>query len=410
MAQIDLLSDVKIKALRPRQKAYRVADGRAMYMLVTPTGGKSWRLKFRHHGNQRTLALGMYPDVGIAEARAKRDAARALIAKGIDPVAVKRGHSEDGRQRTAYRFAEAAEAYFEHNAKAWSEAHQRDVRRILDELKATLADKPMDAIQPEDVEAVLGKVEDRDALAVAKDMRLYFRCVVKFYNVKNRKHRIADPSADVVIKKAPKVRHHPALDPSEVGAFLRRLQLCPAMPLVRIATRLLMLTAVRTTELRKATWREIDTKAKLWRIPAHRMKAGVEHVVPLSPQVLELLATLRTLTGEGDLLFPNLLDPEQPMSPNTIISNIKNMGYAGRATGHGMRSTFSTWCNENGFRADAIERQLAHAPRDAIRAAYLHSEFLTERKRMMGAWADFLDDAEHGGKVVSIRTGTAHAH
>ncbi len=418
MAQVDLLSDRKIEALRPRQKPYRVADGRAMYLLVTPTGGKLWRLKFRLHGKERTLALGAYPDVPIETvpetegqreikgARDLRDAARKLIAADIDPVAQRREQRKPKPVQAGPTFRVAAKRYFGDNKNAWSESHRRDVQRIVDELSATLGDKAIDAIQPEDVEEVLAKVEDRDALTYARDVRLYFRCVVKHYNGKNRKHRIADPSADVDIKKPPKVKHHPALDSSEVGAFLRRLANSSAMPLVRIATRLLMLTAVRTSELRKARWSEIDTKAKVWRIPADRMKSGEEHLVPLAPQTIDLLATLRVHTGEGDLLFPNLLNRQEPMSPNAIIGNIKNMGYAGRATGHGMRSTFSTWANEHelAFKPDAIERQLAHGPRDKVRSAYNSAKYLPERRRLMTTWADFLDEAERDNKVVNLRS------
>ena len=410
MAQVDLLSDKRIRALRPQQKPYRIADGRAMYLLVSPAGGKLWRLKFRLDGKERVLALGQYPDVGIADARDKRDAARKLIAKGIDPVAHKRGQRDAKHQAAGYPFSAAAEAYFNHNEAAWSQSHRRDVRRILDELNAAVGNKPMAAIEPEDIEAVIGKIEGRDALTYARDVRLYFRCVVRHHNQTNRKHRIADPSNDLVIKKAPKVRHHAALEPSEVGPFLRKLQHSAASHLVRIAIRVLLLTAVRTTELRKAQWREIDAKAKLWRIPAGRMKTGVEHVVPLAPQTLDLFAELRTLTGEGELLFPNLLEPKQPMSEGAIISAIRlRLNYAGRMTGHGARSVFSSWCNEQGFNADAIERQLAHAPRDAVRAAYNRSDYLPERRRMMVAWANYLDEAERGAKVIALRAGGAGA-
>jgi len=404
MAEIDLLSDKTIRALRPKQTAYKLTDGRGMYLLVSPTGAKLWRLNFRLDDKYRTLAIGKYPDVGVADARDLRDEARKKIAKGIDPVVAKHERRNVKREQAKHTFKAAADDYFDHNSLGWSESHQRDVRRILDELKLSLGEKAMAAIEPDDIGKVLKDIEDRGKLTYCRDVRLYFRAVVRHHNVKNRQHRIVDPSVDIAIKKPPKVKHHSALEQSEVGPFLRKLALAPASPLVRIGTRMLLLTAVRTTELRKAEWREIDTKAKLWRVPAHRMKAGVEHVVPLAPQALDVLSTLRTLTGEGTLLFPNLLDPEQPMSENAIIGNLYTMGYAGKATGHGMRSTFSTWANENGFNADAIERQLAHAPRDSTRAAYLRSEFLVERRRMMAAWADFLDEAEHGAKVVQLRS------
>jgi integrase len=278
------------------------------------------------------------------------------------------------------------------------------VRRIINELDATLGDKPMSAIQPEDVEAVISKIEKRGALTYARDVRLYFRAIVRFFNAKHRAHRVVDPSTDILIKRAPPVRHHAALNPNEIGGFLRALRNSNAAPLVRLAVRLLIATGVRTTELRLARWNEVDTKSRVWRIPASRMKAHREHVVPLAQPVLELLAELRAISGEGELLFPHLFEPDQPISEGTIINAIKyGVGYRGRATGHGMRRTFSTWANENGFHPDAIERQLAHVEHNQVRAAYNAAEHLPERKRLMSAWASYLEESERGAKVVPIR-------
>ena len=399
----DLLSEKTVRAAKPGPKPYKLGDGEGLYLLVQPDGSKYWRLKFSLEGRERLLALGVFDRVGLADARDRRDAARKLIAHGVDPVAAKHEKREAKRERQQFTFEKAAESYYEHNEKAWSESHRRDVRRIVNELNASLGDKPMAAIQPEDVERVIGKIEKRGALTYASDVRLYFRAIVKFFNAKNRAHRVVDPSADVIIRKAPPVKHHAALAPSEIGGFLRALRNSNAAPLVRHAVRLLVATAVRTTELRLARWSEIDTKAKLWRIPASRMKARREHLVPLAPQALELLAELRQMTGEGDLMFPHLFEPDQPISEGTIINAIKyGCGYRGRATGHGMRSTFSTWANEQGFHPDAIERQLAHAERDKVRSAYNSAEHLPVRKLLMDAWATFLDESERTN-VVQIK-------
>jgi integrase len=400
----NLLSEKTVRAAKPCPKPYKMGDGKAMYLLIQPSGAKLWRLKYRIDSKEKVLALGVFPDTGLAEARDKRDAARKLIAKGVDPVAHKRQQRAAKTEREKFTFERAAESYFAFNVKAWRESHRRDVRRIINELDATLGDKPMSAIQPEDVEAVIAKIEKRGALTYARDVRLYFRAVVRFFNAKNRAYRVVDPSVDLMIKRAPPVRHHAALNPNEIGGFLRALRNSNAAPLVRLAVRLLVATGVRTTELRLARWDEIDTKSRVWRIPSSRMKANREHLVPLAQAVLDLLAELRAISGEGELLFPHLFEPGQPISEGTIINAIKyGVGYQGRATGHGMRRTFSTWANENGFRPDAIERQLAHVERNQVRAAYNAAEHLPERKRLMSAWASYLEESERGAKVVPIR-------
>jgi len=402
----NLLSERTVRAAKPCPKPYKMGDGKGMYLLVQPNGTKCWRLKYRSPttGKEKLLALGVFDDVGLALARDRRKAARDLIERGIDPVQAKRDERRAKHEAARYTFEKAADAFLLHNAQAWSESHQRDVRRIVDELAATLGDKAMAELEPDDVEKVIGKIEKRGALTYARDVRMYFRAIVRHFNAKNRKHRIADPSADILIAKAPAAKHHAALAPGELGGFLRALANSSAAPLVRLAVRLLVATGVRTTELRLARWIEVDTKAKLWRIPAERMKARREHLVPLAEPVLELLAQLRLISGEHELLLPHLFEPDAPISEGTIINAIKfGCGYRGRATGHGMRRTFSTWANEQGFHPDAIERQLAHVERNAVRAAYNAAEHLPERKRLMGAWADFLAESERGAKVVSIQ-------
>lgn len=252
---------------------------------------------------------------------------------------------------------------------------------------------------------MLHKAERRGALHVARDMRLYFRLAWKYYNQRNPRARLADPSADVVFSMdLPAVRHHAAIAPHDVGEFLRKLKNSNIAPTIRLALRFLLLTGVRSGELRFARWDEVDSKAKLWRISETRLKSRRPHLVPLSKPVLELLAELRTLTGESELFFPSPFDPAEPMSEGTLINAIKyGLGYVGEMTAHGTRTVFSTWWSEQGFHVEAIERQLAHAPRDKVRDAYSRAEYIEERRKMMEAWAKFCTESEAGAKVIPLR-------
>lgn len=400
-----MLTETAIRKAKLQPKPYKMfdGDGRGLYLLVNPNGSKLWRLKFRFEGRERLLSLGSYPDVSLAAARDARDARRADIAKGIDPIAYKRETNAERREEMRAVFAEAAERYFRKKAPTWSETHRRDVRRMLDnELIPALGKMPIAAIKSADIRKMIDTIAERRALTYARDVRLYYRAILHEFNAERADHRrVPDASFYVSLPDRPAEKPHAALQPQEIGPFLRALSRSDATPRVRIAVRFLLLTAVRTNELRSARWADIDEKAKLWRVPRESMKARREHVVPLSAQVLALLRDLRLDSGKHDLLFPSLTDPAQPISENTIIACIYRMGYKGRMTGHGMRSVFSTWAHEqSGFRSDAIERQLAHAPRDKVKAAYLRSEFLADRAKMMQTWADFLDDAERNADSV----------
>ena len=252
------------------------------------------------------------------------------------------------------------------------------------------------------------KAEHRGALHVARDMRLYFRLAWKYYNQRNPRARLPDPSAKWFSRWSSRQSAiMRAIAPHEVGEFLRKLKNSNIAPSIRLALRFLLLTGVRSGELRFARWGEIDSKAKLWRISETRMKSRKPHLVPLSKPVLELLAELRTLTGESELLFPSPFDPADPMSENTLISAIKyGLGYRGEMTAHGVRTVFSTWCSEQGFHPEAIERQLAHAPRDKVRDAYSRAEYIEERRKIDGIpWATFCTESEVGAKIIPLRGG-----
>jgi integrase len=393
------LTETAIRNAKRPQTDYKLYDERGMYLLVKANGAKLWRLKFYLDGKERLLSLGDHRDVSLKEARDARDEKRKLIAKGVDPVALERERDAEKREERLAVFATAAERYYKAKAALWSETHRRDVRRMIDrELVPALGKLPLSSIKTADVRKVIDAIAERKALTYAKDVRMYYRAILHHFNTQRPHDRqVPDASLHVVVPDPPAEKSHAALQPHEIGAFLRAISNGDATPMVRIAVRLLLLTAVRTNELRRARWSEFDIKGKLWRLPRTTMKARREHVVPLSTQTLVLLAQLRTVTGStdaDDLLLPNILDSSQPISENTILAAIKRAGYKRRMTGHGCRSVFSTWAHESAYSSDVIERQLAHAPADKVKAAYLHSEFLAERTRLMQAWADYLDMAE----------------
>ncbi len=393
------------------------SDGEGLYLLVDEKGRKYWRQKYTRPTDRKedTLAHGVYPDTTLAEARDKRDAAKKLIRARIDPKAQRRADEattskaapDAGDDAEAELFATVAEAYYEKKHRPWSATHRRDVRRMIDnEMIPALGAASIRAISGADVQKMLDRITDRGALTFARDVRMYFRAIWNYYNAKlaiEGGAELPDPSTRVDLPDAKKEQHHPALEPQEIGAFLRKLEFSDASAVTRIATKMLLLTAVRTTELREATWDEFDSKAAVWRIPPERMKADRGHIIPLSKQALALLAALRPHTGNTAYLFPNGRDDERPMSDNAILAALKRMGYKGKLTGHGMRSMFSTWAHEAGYSSDAIERQLAHAPADKVKAAYLRSEFLPIRTTMMQAWADWLDASAATADVIPLK-------
>lgn len=422
MASNDRLNDRAIRAAKATGRPYKLADGRGMYLLVQPAGGKLWRLKFRFEGKERSLSLGAFPDVSLADARKARDAARTLIARGIDPVATRRDARDAAAEDRTRTFEAAAEAFYRAHAASWSATHQRDVRRILDrELLPAIGVKAMTVVTQRDCQRIIDSIIEREAFSFASDVRLYGKAIVRHFN-RTHAGQILDPWANIVIPKGPAPVHHPALPRSEVGEFLRRVRSGPATPLVRTALLLLTHIALRSGELRGATWHEVSHDDRMMTIPAARMKAGRDHLVPLSDQVLVLLADLRRLGAElrgvpvdalqpDDLLLPHVFDFGRPISDNTLSHAVWRAGYKSKHTPHGGRALFSSWANEvGGFNPDAIEAQLAHVSASAVRRAYNRSVYLPERVQMMAAWSAWLEAQERataGDNVIPLRVVTA---
>ena len=397
------LTDKAARGAKSREKPYKLADGMGLYLLVNPEQRKYWRLKYRIAGKEKVLALGTYPDVSILEARTARDVAKRLIKAGRDPITAKKQERLAARVSAANTFASVALEWVEQQRHRWTAGH---VERVLGSLKADIfpdiGGRPIKDINAPELLAVLKKVERRGVFETAQ--RLLQRCgaVFRYAIVTHRAER--NPALDLRGSiKQPKRENHAALLAADLPEYLRKLEAYDGRPETRLALKLLALTFVRSGELRKAEWSEFDFDKTEWRIPAERMKMRAPHVVPLSKQALAVLAELKSLTGSGRFLFPNQSKLTVPMSENTMLYALYRMGYHSRATGHGFRATASTILNEQGWKADVIERQLAHAERNKVRAAYHRSEYLDDRRKMMQAWADYLDALANSANVVPLR-------
>jgi integrase len=400
-----MLSDTAIRQAKPALKPRKLFDASGLYLLIAPTGGKWWRLKYRFAGKERLLALGTYPDVGLQQARGKRDAARKLVADGIDPGAERKAAKAASMQRESGGFEAVAREWVDKFSARWAPTHATTViRRLERDVFPWLGASPASEIAAPELLAVLRRVEARGALETAHRIHQVCGQVFRYAVATGRAQR--DPSADLRGALPPvREKHHAALtEPKQVGALLRAINGYQGSFVTRCALRLAPLVFVRPGELRKAEWSEFDLDGATWRIPAIRMKMRVEHIVPLSRQAVEVLRELHPLTGAGHYVFPGARTAGRPMSENAVTAALRRMGYGrDEMTGHGFRSTASTLLNELGWSADAIERQLAHAERDAVRSAYNRAEYLDERRRMMQAWADHLGKLATGANVIAIR-------
>ena len=396
------LAATAVKQAKPREKQYKLFDGGGLYLLVKPNGRKYWRLKYRIHGREKVMALGVYPSISLAEARNETGAAKKLISRGIDPTSQRRQEKECEAQNN---FAAVATEWYEKERGRWSENH---AERVLQTLKAdvfpVIGNTPISAVSAQDALRVIRKIEERGALDVAGRVKQRMAAVFRYAIYTGRaSNNPVDALKDVIQSR--KVVHRAALPAETLPAFLRDLENYPGHVLTKLALELLILTFVRPGELRAARWEEFNLESKEWRIPAERMKMKEEHIIPLSDQAITVLNQLRPITGRYVHVFPNSRNHKKPMSENALGFAIqRRMGY--QATAHGFRATASTVLNETGFRPEVIERQLAHAERNKVRAAYNRSQYLAERRKMMQWWADHLDALREGDNVVLGRFGS----
>ncbi|WP_061707814.1 tyrosine-type recombinase/integrase [Pseudenterobacter timonensis] len=406
------LTDIKVRTAKPTDKQYKLTDGSGMHLLVHPNGSRYWRLQYRFGGKQKMLALGVYPEVSLADARARRDEARKLLANGIDPGDKKKNDKVE--QEEARTFEQLAIEWHTTNKK-WSEEHSRRVLKSLeDNLFPAIGKRNIADLKTRDLLAPIKAVELSGRLEVASRLQQRTTAIMRYavqsglldYN----------PAQEMVGAVASSNRQHrPALELKRITELLQRIDNYTGRPLTRLAVELTLLVFIRSSELRFARWSEIDFETSMWTIPAEReviegvkhsqrgSKMRTPHLVPLSRQALAILKQVHKLSGDRDFVFIGDHDHRKPMSENTVNKALRVMGYDTKVEvcGHGFRTMACSSLIESGlWSRDAVERQMSHMERNSVRAAYIHkAEHLDERRLMLQWWADFLDVNREG--VVS---------
>lgn len=385
------LTDVAIRRIKPKSKPYKLYDGGGLFLWVQPNGGKWWRYEYRFLGKRKLLALGTYPETSLADARERHKSARQSLAANIDP--------NEAKKETKRNMLINAENSFESIAREWHANKCNTLqpryagfilKRLEKDIFPKLGNRPIRDITPPELLLVLREIEKRGALEVAHRAMKACGQIFMYGIATGRAER--NPAADLQgALKTAKKNNFAHLKEEELPEFLMKLKAYQGMKQNQLAVKLLMLTFVRTTELRGALWSEIDLDKAEWRIPPERMKMRRPHIVPLSKQAVLILKELKLMNGSWQFVFPNPYKPIKSMSENGVLSVIYRMGYKGRTTGHGFRHAASTILNEHGFNSDHIERQLAHVEVNKIRGTYNHAEWLPERRKMMQWWADYLD-------------------
>lgn len=397
------LTDTAIRNAKPQAKPLKLADGDGLYLLLNPNGSKWWRLDYRIDGKRKTLSMGVYPDVSLKLARDRRQEARTLVATGADPGEQRKAQKKAKADVGSNTFEAIAHEWMATRGKEWTASYASKTKSALQRHAfPSVGAKPITEITAPDLLALLRAIESRGIVDMAHRIQQHCGAIFRYAIATGR--AIADPVPSLRgALSTVKQEHYAALtDPAEYAELLRAIDNYRGEATTKAAMQLLALTFQRTKEVRFAEWSQIDLAAGLWRIPAEVMKMREAHIVPLSRQAAEVLKNLQPLTGGGRLVLPSSTSRERPISENTVVYALARMGYKGRMTGHGFRSAASTLLNEQGYRHDVIERQLAHAEKNSVRAAYNRAEYLPERKTMMQDWADYLDKLKAGADVIPL--------
>lgn len=398
------LTDLQVSKAKPKTSEYKLSDGQGLYLLVTPTGGKLWRLDYRINGKRKTASFGSYPALSLADARRRRDETKKLLANDVDPMVAKRAKKQAAEDRAANSFEVIAREWYGAYQTQWTEGHATNIlRRLEREIFPYLGAMPIEDIKAPDVLQVLKKIESRGILETAHRVKIIISQVLR-YAIAHGRRADRDCTADLRGALPPaSTKHFGALtDPKDVGPLLRAIDGFQGSFVVKCALQLAPMLFVRPGELRGMEWEELNLDEAEWNIPVERMKLktqtkldrkGQYHLVPLSTQAVEILCELKLLTGHSKYVFPCHRTPLRAMSENAITAALRRLGYTGsEMTGHGFRATARTILDEVlGFRPDIIEHQLAHAVKDANGRAYNRTTFVAERRRMMQKWANYLD-------------------
>lgn len=391
------LTDLEIKRSkysRTDGKPERLADSGGLYLELSASGGKWWRWKYRFGGKEKRLSFGTYPDVGLKAAREKRDAAKQLLANAVDPSVQRKEQKRQVMVEAINTFEAIAREWLKHKSEEWTPAHLLKTTTTMErDAFPVLGKYSIDEIKPKQILEMLRTIEQRGVYVTTRKVLQWSSAIFRYAIATDRTDTDPTQACRGALKTRP-VEHMARVSEKELPALLQNIKAYNGDILTLLALRFMSLTFVRTGEMIAAEWVEIDRDKAEWRIPAERMKMSTEHIVPLSRQALVTLDELEKLTGGKSHLFASPRSSARHISNNTVLYALYRMGYHGRMTGHGFRGLASTILNEHGFRADVIERQLAHSERDGVRAAYNHAEYLPERRKMMQYWADYLDSLQ----------------
>jgi len=392
------LTDTFLRGIKTSGKVQKHSDGGGLYLHVSPTGGKLWRLGYRFEGKQKTMSFGAYPAVSLKDARQKREEAKEQLAKGIDPCAHKQAVKAAIRMEATNSFEIVAREWYDKYKTVWVKQHGDKIfARLEKDLFPLIGGLPVSEVTAPQILQALRRIEARGAVDTAHRTLQNCSQIFRYAIATGRAER--DPAADLRGALSPVKGTNLASikEPKAIGVLLRDIDAYEGNYIVRAALRMAPYVFVRPGELRRAEWSEFDLEKAEWRIPAARMKMRQMHIVPLARQVIDILEDLQSYTGNGRFLFPSMRANSAPISDMTLLSGLRRLGYTKeQMTVHGFRSMASTLLNEQGYNRDWIERQLAHGERNSVRAAYNFAEYLPERRRMMTEWAEYLDELRSG--------------
>lgn len=387
------LTDTKIRGLKPREKKYKVSDGKNLFLVINTNGSKYWRYKYIFHGKEKLLAIGVYPNITLSQARELRNEAKQQLSNGNDPSFIKQTNKINIKLAIQNSFEIIAREWHAKFLSKWKIEHAKTIiSRLEKNIFPWIGNKPISEVKPMELLNLIRRIESRGARELSHRVLQICGKVFKYAIVTDRSE--VDPSATLKGALEPVQRKHHAsiTNPEEIGKLLIAIDSYKGYFITKCALKLAPMLFVRPGELRKAEWSELNFDKAEWRLPPEKMKMKSLHIVPLATQVIYILSELHNFTGKGRYVFPGLNNLNRPMSENTINAALRRLGYlSNEMTGHGFRSMACTILNEQGWNKDAIERQLAHIERNNIRAAYNYAEYLPERKKMMQEWADYLE-------------------
>lgn len=393
----------QVDTAKPKEKPYKLSDGGGLYLEVAPNGSRYWRMKYRINGKEKRLSFGVYPIISLAVARDEREKAKRVLATGGDPGEVKKAGKLAQKLSIENTFEAIAREWHKSKADRWSLRYRDEIIDTFEkDIFPFIGKRPIAEIKPMELLETLKRMEKRGALEKMRKVRQRCGEVFRYAIITGRAEY--NPAPDLASALTPpKKQHFPFLTAQELPYFLTDLAGYTGSIITKTATRIIMLTGVRTQELRFARWQDIDLDKGMWNIPPEVMKMKRPHVVPLSTQVVDLFDSLKPITGAYPLVFIGRNDHRKPISKESVNQVIELLGYKGRLTGHGFRHTMSTILHEQGYNSAWIETQLAHVDKNTIRGTYNHAQYLEQRREMLQWYGDFMDGLAAMGTTVDIR-------